>query len=392
MQLHQLHRQEGYWLSSPELETLTKGTFALHSQTVQALAQKLTANVATTTHNIQAQKKAGQEVTHRYPHKTPFYQTVIWKQSAISISQGQLGLSNGKGQEKLVLDLPAEFHEVNLCRVELVWRADHYELALTIDTGTANPAPAQEEVYAGGDLGEINMGATVAENGQGLVTSGRKLRADKQLRNKRHAELSAKLSRCQKGSRRYKRLLKRKRQASAKLYRQQRDILHKASCQIVNFCEEQGVTRLAVGDVRDIADGVELGRHTNQKLSQWAHGRLVDYLKYKGAAGGIVVSRIPEDYSTKTCSRCRHINAQAPRGRVYNCGGCGAVLHRDGNGGANICSRASYGEYGRVQVEELRYLRPLRKPGGNKGGRSRGDDTTLAGTAGTGNVAGVSQY
>jgi putative transposase len=391
VELHQLHREDGYWLSSTELESLTKGTFALHSQTVQALAQKLAGNVDTITQNIREQKAIGQSVTHHYPYKTPDYQTVVWKESAISLEGDKLELSNGKGRAKLVVDLPAEYHKADICRVELLWRADHYELALTIDTGLANPTPSTTEVYAGCDLGEINLAATVTENGQGLVTSGRKLRAAKQCRNKRHAELTAKLSKCQKGSRRYKRLVKRKCQSSAKLYRQQRDILHKASRQIVNFCEKEGVTRLAVGDVREIADGVDLGKRTNQKLSQWAHGLLVTYLCYKAGAKGIVVSQIAEDYSTKTCSECTQVNSQAPRGRIFVCAGCGAVIHRDGNGGANICSRAKYGQYGKVQIKQIKYLRPLSKPKPKPKlgvelakSRSSGVDTAHASTNSTG--------
>jgi hypothetical protein len=44
-----------------------------------------------------------------------------------------------------------------------------------------------------------------------------------------------------------------------------------------------------------------------------------------------------------------------------------AVLHRDMNGACNICSRARYGSYGRVQAHTTMYLRPL--------GRSRAFET-----------------
>ena len=67
--------------------------------------------------------------------------------------------------------------------------------------------------------------------------------------------LQEKLRRCQPGSRRAKRLLKRKAQVSAKLYRQQRAILHQAARTVVDFCAQDGVTRIAVGDVRDIQTG-----------------------------------------------------------------------------------------------------------------------------------------
>jgi Putative transposase DNA-binding domain len=87
----------------------------------------------------------------------------------------------------------------------------------------------------------------------------------------------------------------------------------------------------------------------------------VQYVTYKGRALGMGTAYIPEDYSTRTCSVCGHVRSSAPRGRIFVCPnpGCGAVVSRDGNGSANICSRARYGTYGKVQVTHLTYLRPL---------------------------------
>jgi|SRR5579859_4258294 len=177
------------------------------------------------------------------------------------------------------------------------------------------------------------------------------------LRNKRHTALNIRLKRCVPNSRRHKKLLRSKARASAKFYRQGRDVLHKASRQLVTFAVAEQVAHLAVGDVRDIADGTDKGRQQNQRLSQWAHGQFVGYIKIKARQCGISVEYIPEDYSTRTCSVCRYCHRAAPRGRVFTCSGCGAIVSRDGNGAANICSRYRYGEYGQVQVQALTYLR-----------------------------------
>jgi hypothetical protein len=64
------------------------------------------------------------------------------------------------------------------------------------------------------------------------------------------------------GALRQRRLLKSKARASARFRRQQRDILHKSSRQVVEFCEANGVRSIAVGDVRDIQDGVDLGANS----------------------------------------------------------------------------------------------------------------------------------
>jgi len=344
----------GRWLSSADLKKLFKGQYALHSQTIQALAEKLESNVDTASELRKSDPRA------RYPYHPKKYQTVVWKRSAIHwLENGRILLSNGKSNQPLILTIPDEYSVVDICTAELTWRADHYELCLTIDTGLVNPPPKETGQVAGVDLGEVNIAAVITEAGNALVVSGRALRSVKRLRNKRHAALDVLISRCKPGSKRHRRLKKSKAKTSAKMYRQQRDILHKASRQVVEFCQVNEVKSVAVGDVRNIQDCVDLGAQTNQKVSQWPHGQFVKYIAYKSAQYGMQTGYIPEDYSTRTCSCCRSIKNSAPQGRLYICSGCGAVIHRDANGASNICSRARYGSYGFVQVQTIMYLRPL---------------------------------
>ena len=352
----------GKWLSANDLKKMFKGQYALHSQTIQALAEKLEASVNT------ARELRKSDPNARYPYHPKKYQTVVWKESAIYwIEGGQILLSNRRNDRTLILTIPDEHMAVDIRKAELTWRADHYELCLTIDTGVVNPPPKESGQMAGVDLGEINIAAVATETGDALVVSGRALRSVKRLRNKRHAALDALISRCKPGSKRHRRLVKSKARASAKMYRQQRDILHKASRQVVEFCQANNVRSIAVGDVRDAQDGVNLSTNSNQKISQWPHGQFVKYVAYKSAEYGMKADYIPEDYSTRTCSLCKRVAKRAPRGRVYACPRCGAVIHRDANGASNICSRARYGSYGRVQAQTIMYLRPL--------GRSRAFDT-----------------
>jgi putative transposase len=362
----QVQSRRGQWLSSVDLGKIFKGRYSLHSQTIDGLAQKLEANVDT----ARELRKINPEA--RYPYRPKKYQTVVWKRAAIHLSQdGRLWLSNGRKAPKLIIRFPAEYRSTDLCKVELTWRADHYELCLTIDTGITNPSLNPNGQVAGVDLGEVNIAALTTESGQALVVNGRALRSDKRLRNKRHASLTSLLSKCKPGSKRHRKLMRSKASASAKLYRQQRDILHKASRQVVEFARANDVQLLAVGDVRDVADGVDKGAKANQKISQWPHGKFVRYLSYKAAQVGMQVKQIPEDYSTRTCSHCGWVKKRAPGGRRYFCPVCGAKIHRDVNGASNICSRARYGSYACVQAQTVKYLRPL--------GRSRAHDTGQSG-------------
>jgi putative transposase len=350
VQAHVAAREQGIWLAEADLNTLTKGgRYALHSQSVQFLAQQLLANVATTRQN-----RAVGMTDARYPYRAKAYQTVIWKGQAIRMVGGQLVLPNGRRQHDLMLPLPQRFQGGTIRQVALIWRADHFEIAITLE-GPPDPAERPDGLVAGVDLGEVNIAAIVTERGEALVLNGRYLRSVKRLRNKRHSTLSVKLARCRKGSKRWKRLKRRKAQVSAKFYRQQRHILHTASKRLADFARQQGVRKLALGDVRDIAARTNKGRKINQKLSQWARGQFERYVRYKARRFGCTTGHVPEDYSTRMCSTCGHVHSCTPRGRVFCCSGCGAMVNRDANGGANICSRAMFGCYGRIQVRQITY-------------------------------------
>jgi putative transposase len=359
--LHARARAQGRWLSAGELEQATKGgQYALHSQSVQALCQKCAANIATAVELRQQEMTETGHIQTQYPCHPKAYQTVVWKDQALTVlPSGYLRLPTGAQRPPLLLPLPEEYQRANLRRVEVTWRADHYELCLTLDTGEILPPPLACGEVAGVDLGEVHVAAVTTTRRHALVVSGRQLRACKQWRNKVHSVLQEKLSRCQPGSRRAKRLTNRKAHLSAKLYRQQRDLLHQAARKVVDFCQAEGVSWIAVGDVRDIQTGVSLGKQTNQKISQWPHGQVARYLREKAARLGIRVDWIDESYSTKTCSVSRHVHSSSPRGRRFRCAGCGARVHRDVNGANNICSKAMYGVYGKVQADTVKYLRPI---------------------------------
>ncbi len=358
---HAQARLAGQWLSSQDLEQATKGgQYALGSQTVQALCQKLTANVATATELRRQEYADTGRIETEYPHHAKSYQTVIWKdQGVVWDRPGHIGLKNGLGRPYLYLPVPAKYGGANVRKAELLWRADHYELALTFDTGQAVPPPRETGEVAGIDLGEVHVAAITTSRRHALVLSGRLLRSFKQWRNKSHARISEKLDRCKKGSRRSKRLVEAKAKVSAKGYRQQRDFLHKAAKLTVDFCAAEGVRRIVVGDVRDIQTGVSLGKVSNQKISQWPHGQFTRYVTEKAARRGIAVDWIDEAYSTKTCSHSGHVRKTSPRGRRFRCSGCGARIHRDVNGANNICSKGVHGVYAKVQADTVKYLRPI---------------------------------
>src|SRR5262249_51432590 len=143
VRLHTQARVEGRWLNAGELEQATKGgQYALHRQSVQALCQQLAANVAIA---VELRRQEMSELGHVQTaslHHPKTYQTVVWKdQGLLILPTGQLGLPGGGQRPPLLLSLPEEYRQSNVRRAEWTWRADHYELCLTLEAGETLPCP-----------------------------------------------------------------------------------------------------------------------------------------------------------------------------------------------------------------------------------------------------------
>src|SRR2546423_4762880 len=174
--------RSGQWLGANDLMHEFKGDYALHSQSIQALAQKLEANVQGT-----RERRSNGDMDIEYPYRPKEHQTVTWKDQGIRVREGWIILSNGRGREPLVLFLPEEYRFADIRKAGLLWRADHFELALTLDTGVSNPPVLRRVMTAGVDLGEVNIAAVAGEHGQGGGINGRCLPFAGSPRDKRHS-------------------------------------------------------------------------------------------------------------------------------------------------------------------------------------------------------------
>jgi putative transposase len=125
---------------------------------------------------------------------------------------------------------------------------------------------------------------------------------------------------------------------------------HKISWAIVEVAVERQAATIAIGGVRDVADGVDKGKQTNQKISGWNHGQVRRMVEYKAEAHGISVILIDEVNTTKTCPKCG--NLHKPRGRVYTCTNplCDFSGHRDVVGQVNILSVHKLGKPGQIPM------------------------------------------
>ena len=118
--------------------------------------------------------------------------------------------------------------------------------------------------------------------------------------------------------------------------------LHTLSKHIVERCVDEGVEKIAVGDLSDIredenGDSREWGQSGNKKLHGWEFDRFARLLEYKAEEHGILVDRVDEENTSKTCSCCGQIrdSNRVERG-LYVCESCETTMNADVNGAVNI--------------------------------------------------------
>ena len=169
------------WLSESELKSQFKGGYNIHSQSVQAVAEKIDTAVNSARTNREREFKLIGKIETEYPSKPKSYFTVVWKRLGIQVKEGKIYLSNGRGKEPLILSLPYKYITKNICQAELIYDADVYYLNISIETGKENPPLLRNVKTAGLDLGEIHIGACTIEDGNTIIVSGRHLRSIKQL-------------------------------------------------------------------------------------------------------------------------------------------------------------------------------------------------------------------
>lgn len=251
---------------------------------------------------------------------------MVWTSQAITLRNGKLKLTRGRGFDPIELewDHPKPKH------VELVYQNGQYVLCCQYKAQPKDRTKGDK--LAGIDLGEIHIAAAY-EGERSYLFNGRELRAKRQYQNKIKAALAQRIDRKQKGSTRWLRLVQSKQEQLAKIRNQINDILHKTSRKLVEMLLERRVSTLVIGDVRGIRNDLDYGKKVNQKLHQWAHGKFRRMVEYKAKLAGMQVHLINEAYTSQKCPSCGKCNKTSTRN--YKCS-CGFSGHRDAVGAANI--------------------------------------------------------
>ena len=296
-------------------------------------------------------RRRGGDQRARFPRRRRALVPLRWYYGAFTLEGRRLRIPVARGRPPLWvrLDRDMPYPPEQVRSVTLVYDAGRLWVDVTAEIPVAcypagqEPDPAR---IAGVDLGIIHPYAVAGPDGQGLLVSGRAIRAEHRMHlADRKARARAVARRApkpgQKGSRRWRHYRRRQRLVEARHRRRVRQAQHEAAKTVIAWAADRQVGTLAVGDPRGVLH-LKAGRRHNQRTRDWRIGHLITVLKDKAEAAGISLQMVDERGTSSTCPACAS-RVPKPTSRQLSCPSCGHTGHRDLLAAANIAARLGGG-------------------------------------------------
>jgi len=236
--------RQDHWLSVKAFKRWhAKSHESFHSQTSQAVVEQF--------HNAIKSWHRNDRKGNLPRNTSKEWNKIQWKSQAIKLKDnGDLRLSNGRGNDPVLINWKVGKEPV---QVEIGWTASHwtgeYEARATYKVETEDKTTGSE--VAGIDLGEKHL-AAVATSQDAFLINGGKLRAVRHYQNKLKSTLQAKIDTKERGSNRWKKLIKTRDKQLDHIQNKVEDILHKLSRKLIEMLLERGVSTVAVGKLKNI--------------------------------------------------------------------------------------------------------------------------------------------
>jgi IS605 OrfB family transposase len=298
-----------------------------------------------------AKRRKNGDMSARYPRRRRALMPVRWHAGTFTLDGRRLRIPVARGcpplEVRLDRDVPYPAGQVR--SVTLGYTAGRLYVDVTAEVPVTVYPPGQgpdPRRTAGIDLGIIHPYAAAGPEGQGLLVSGRAIRAEcrQHLRDRkgRSRVAAARAPRPgQRGSRRWRKHHRSEQKAAARHARRVRQAQHEAANEVIAWALGNRIGALAVGDPRGVLD-LKAGRRHAQRSRDWRVGHLIRALRDKAELAGIAVELVDERGTSSTCPRCAR-RVPKPTGRNFSCPHCGQGGHRDLVAAASIAARAPGG-------------------------------------------------
>ena len=295
-------------------------------------------------------RRAG-DARARFPRRRRAPVPVRWYHGTFTLDGRRLKIPVAQGCPPLWvrLDRDPPYPARQIRSVTLLYDAGRLWVEVTAEVPVASYPPGQQPDparVAGVDLGIIHPYAVAGPDGEGLLVSGRAVRAEHRMHlADRKARARAAARRAprpgQKGSRRWRQFRRLQRLAETRHRRRVSQAQHETATAVITWAVTRRIGTLAVGDPRGVLN-LPAGRRHNQRTRDWRLGHLIAALTDKAEAAGIGVALVDERGTSSTCPACRS-RVPKPAGRVLSCPACQFTGHRDLSAAASIAARAGGG-------------------------------------------------
>ena len=310
-------QQTNKWLRYLELNQLLKVSSInyrlLKSQTSQQILKVVAKNWSSFFKTMadwkqHPNKYHGKPNPPRYKPKDGHFLLIFTNQNSKIDTKKQLILTMSKEfktkypnlKEPLKISIPTHHtRDINFesyQQVRILPRTKYFEIEIIYNASTTNSI-LDTNSYLGIDLGLNNLITMVTnQNKTPVIISGKILKSINQDWNKNKAQFIS-----IKDKQQLKRPTKRLTNLNINRNTAMIDYLHKTSCFIIAYCLHHQIGNICLGELKDIKDGIQLGKKTNQNFVNLPLYRLKHMIKYKAELVGIQFHEINEAYTSK-CS------------------------------------------------------------------------------------------
>lgn len=344
------YKETGKYLSKKKLYELIRDDYSrlygkLNSWVSQRIIYKIDQDYKSYFEHLKA-KEEGERVNPPYYRKVGLY-LVDFANSALVKKGNQLQLPLGNylknrydGMKYLYVDIPSYLQDKKINFVSILPKGySNFEIKYTYDVEEEDIQESQETLSI--DLGVNTLAACVTTLGVAFLISGKWLKSENRLYNKRVGELQSNIER-EKHPLKKMKLKYEKYLVTRKRNRKVKDELHKVSFNIIKYCLEKEITRIVIGHNLEWKQEVNIGKRNNQNFVQIPHSRLISYIQYKAKKHGIIVEEVTESYTSKTDSLAletvekheTYLGKRKKRGLFQS--SIGKLINADINGAINI--------------------------------------------------------
>jgi putative transposase len=259
--------------------------------------------------NHNPEKYRGKPNPPRYKPKTGHFLLIFTNQnSKIEPNKSRIILTMSKAfqtkypdlKESITIPIPKHhtrtINFVNYQQIRVLSRKKYFEVEVIYKVTSVN-STLDTYAYLGIDFGLNNLITMVEnQNKTPVIISGSILKSINQGWNKQKAQLTS-----IKDKQKHKQLTAKLEEITNNRNMTIIDYLHKTSRFIIDHCLHYKIGNICLGELKDIKDGIQLGKKTNQNFVNIPFYRLKQMLKYKADLVGIKVYEVNEAYTSK-CS------------------------------------------------------------------------------------------